>query len=201
MAHMKIDEDAFLEPAWYALQVVIGSEKQVEDSIRARAVSMHQEENIFDVLVPIRKATKVKTKKVNEQVVEEKMIVDENFQPGYVYVKMRYTPECWFVVRNTNKVLGILGSSGGGKAPVPVWDDEIEDIKRQMNIKPEVTTASIDFKGKVGDTVILHADGFEGQEAVIESIDAERQTVRVSYEFMNRTMENEFKISEIELYL
>jgi transcriptional antiterminator NusG len=41
---------------------------------------------------------------------------------------MEVTDESWFVVRNTPRVTGFLGSSGGGTKPVPLAEEEMKAI-------------------------------------------------------------------------
>ena len=55
--------------------------------------------------------------------------------PGYVLVEMIMSDESWYIVRNTPGVTGFLGSSGKGAKPVPLYDDEVERIFKEINDK------------------------------------------------------------------
>lgn len=67
------------------------------------------QDRIFDVVVPTEKKIRVKGGK---RVTEE-----ERIYPGYVLVDMIVTDDSWYVVRNTPRVTGFVGS---GTQPVPL---------------------------------------------------------------------------------
>lgn len=187
-----IDPDAFLGEAWYALQVVPGSEDIAKENIMARAESMGLQDKILDVLIPCRKVTKKKKDGTPKT-------VDENFQEGYIYVFMKYTKESWFVVRNTPKVLGILGSSGGGKAPVPVPQDEIDEIRLAMDqdvVKPQ---EELHFEGEIGSTVKIISGNFFGNVGTVSAIDNPHQTVHVLISLFGRETDAEVRFAEVEI--
>ena len=98
---------------------------------------------------------------------------------------MIVTDDSWFVVRNTPMVTGFLGSSGGGAKPVPLLNDEIIPILKQCGI-----TLEIEAEFKVGDVVDVISGTFVGQEATVEEIDIENQTVVVLVDFFGRSTPN-----------
>ena len=171
------------ERAWYVVQTYSGMENAVQRNIVNRADSMNMQDVIFNVLVP--EVTEIEKKK-NGDLKEVKV----KPYPGYVFIDMIVTDESWFMVRNTPMVTGFLGS--GGAKPVPLHDDEVAPILKMCGISLAKT-----FAGKVGDTVRITAGNFSGQEAVIDSIDEQREIVKVLISFFGRQTVAELSFNEV----
>ena len=112
---------------WYVVTTYSGFENSVKQDLERRMESMNMTHLIYQVLVP-EEVEEVTDKKGNVKQKVNKMF------PGYVFVEMEVEGEmdekAWFMVRNTPKVTGFLGSSGGGTKPVPVPKDEMDEIGR-----------------------------------------------------------------------
>lgn len=173
------------ERAWYAVQTYSGFESAAKRNIENRVVSMGMSDVIFNVLVP--EITRMEKNKKGEP----KEVVEKPY-PGYVFIDMIVTDDSWFMVRNTPMVTGFLGSSGGGAKPVPLQDDEIAPILKMCGI-----SLVKNFAGKVGDTVRITAGNFTGQEAVIDSIDEQREIVKVLINFFGRQTVAELNFNEV----
>ena len=89
---------------WYIIQTYSGYENAVKLDLERRVESMGMNDLIFRGIVP---EETVIEKKADGK---EKEKVKQLF-PGYVFVEMEVTDESWFVVRNTPRVTGFLGSS------------------------------------------------------------------------------------------
>ena len=101
------------ERNWYAIHTYSGYENAVTRNLKQRIDSLNMQDKIFNVVVPTEKKIRVKAGK---RVVEE-----ERIYPGYVLVEMIVDDESWFVVRNTPRVTGFVGS---GTQPVPLTEAE-----------------------------------------------------------------------------
>jgi transcriptional antiterminator NusG len=108
---------------WYAVHTYSGYEDAVARNLRQRIESMGMEGKIFTVLVPTEK--KIKIKNGRRRVVEEKIY------PGYVLVEMVVTDDSWYVVRNTPRVTGFVGS---GTTPTPLSPEEMESLQKRMGV-------------------------------------------------------------------
>ncbi|MFZ2593681.1 MAG: transcription termination/antitermination NusG family protein, partial [Minisyncoccia bacterium] len=109
------------ERHWYVLHTYSGYEEAVGRNLRQRIETMAMKDKIFNVVVPTEKKIKVKgTKRVEEQ---------EKIYPGYVLVDMIVDDNSWYVVRNTPRVTGFVGS---GTQPVPLSDAEAQDLFKRM---------------------------------------------------------------------
>ena len=175
------------ERAWYVVQSYSGMEQAAKRNLERRIESMNMKDYIFRVLIP---ETIRYEKKKNGEMKE----VVEKVYPGYIFVDMIVTDESWFVVRNTPMVTGFLGSSGGGAKPVPLLNDEIIPILKQCGI-----TLEIEAEFKVGDVVDVISGTFVGQEATVEEIDIENQTVVVLVDFFGRSTPNTLRFDQIKV--
>jgi transcriptional antiterminator NusG len=100
---------------WYAIHTYAGYENAVARNLKQRIESLGMENNIFNVIVPTEKKIKIKAGKRVEE--------EEKIYPGYVLVEMIVTDDSWFVVRNTPRVTGFVGS---GVVPVPLEKKEVD---------------------------------------------------------------------------
>src|SRR5574343_390528 len=110
------------ERNWYAIHTYAGYENAVARNLKQRIESLGMEDRIFNVLVPTEKKIKIKSGKRVEE--------EEKIYPGYVLVDMIVTEDSWFVVRNTPRVTGFVGS---GVYPVPIDKKEIDDLLKRMD--------------------------------------------------------------------
>ena len=161
----KFSSDAISsEPNWYAVHTYAGYENAVLRNLKQRIESLGMESKIFEAIVPTEKRIRVKGGK---RVVEE-----EKIYPGYVLVRMVVDEDSWFVVRNTPRVTGFVGS---GTTPVPMDPAEMDVLLVRM--KAEAPKHTIDL---VKDDLVLIGDGpFKDLEGKVGEIDEARGKVKV----------------------
>jgi len=156
---------------WYAIHTYAGYENAVERNLKQRIESLGMEDRIFDVIVPTEKKIRVKGGK---RVVEE-----EKIYPGYILVHMVVTENSWFVVRNTPRVTGFVGS---GTEPVPMDEAEVSSLMKRM--RAEAPKHRIDL---VKDDPVVIADGpFKDLEGKVGDIDEDRGKVKVLVSMFGR---------------
>src|SRR6185436_5835216 len=109
------------ERHWYAIHTYAGYENAVVRNLKQRIESLGMQDKIFQVLVPTEKKIKIKGGKRVEE--------EEKVYPGYVLVDMVVTDDSWFVVRNTPRVTGFVGS---GVQPVPLTESEFNALSKRM---------------------------------------------------------------------
>ena len=102
------------EARWYVVHTYSGYENKVATDLMTTAENRNLQDMIIDVKVPVEIVTETVGDKTKE--VENKLF------PGYVFVKMVYTDETWYVVRN---IRGCTGFVGPGSKPVPLTDAEV----------------------------------------------------------------------------
>lgn len=156
---------------WYIVTTYSGYENSVKQDLERRRESMNMQDLIFQVLVP------EEVKEVVDKKGKKKEKVEKLF-PGYVFVEMEVDGEmdedAWFMVRNTPKVTGFLGSSGGGTKPVPVPKSEMDAILDKLGLiqKPS-------FEISVGDKVEIVSGAFSGTVAEVVAVNIEKRTITI----------------------
>ena len=129
------------EKKWYVVNTYSGHEAKVKEKLDMRINSMDMQENIFRVIVPERKEIEIKDGKKKEKL--------KKLFPGYVLVEMIMSDESWYIVRNTPGVTGFLGSSGKGAKPVPLFDDEVERLFKEIGYNKEEVVVNYEIGDKV----------------------------------------------------
>ena len=175
-----------LEKRWYIIQTYSGFEDSVERDLKKRIETMEMQDYIFNVLIPTE--TIVETKADGSK--KEKV---KKLYPGYIFVEMIVTDESWFIVRNTPKVTGFLGSSGGGTKPVPLPPDEVANVFKKAGIVPEV---KIDYQ--VGDMVEVISGSMAGQIVEVTDIDLVNCKATVLFEMLGRQMDFDLDLTSLK---
>lgn len=156
---------------WYAIHTYAGYENAVARNLRQRIESLGMGDKIFNVVVPTEKKIKIKGGKRVEE--------EERVYPGYVLVEMDVTDESWYVVRNTPRVTGFVGS---GTKPVPLGQDEVDALFARM--ESDTPKHKIDFQE--GDAVTITDGPFKELEGKIGAVDEERGKVKVLVSMFGR---------------
>ena len=159
------------ERNWYAIHTYAGYENAVARNLKQRIESLGMEDKIFSVIVPTEKTIKVKGGKRVEE--------EEKIYPGYVLVDMIVTDDSWYVVRNTPRVTGFVGS---GVYPVPLEKTEIEALFGRMNAATPAHMIDLEI-----DEPITIVDGpFKDLEGKVSEVDNERGKVKVLVSMFGR---------------
>jgi transcriptional antiterminator NusG len=156
---------------WYAIHTYAGYENAVLKNLKQRIESLGMEDKIFNVIVPTEKKIKIKTGK--------KVEVEEKIYPGYVLVDMIVTDDSWFVVRNTPRVTGFVGS---GVYPVPLEQKEVDELFSRM----QKDTAKHSINLEVDDMIMVIDGPFKELEGKIEEVDEERGKIKVLVSMFGR---------------
>lgn len=176
---------------WYIVGTYSGYESSVKQDLERRMETMNMTDKIYQVIVP-EEITEVTDKKG-----KKKQKVSKLF-PGYVFVEMEIDKEmdekAWFMIRNTPKVTGFLGSSGGGTKPVPVPVEEMNRILISLGVVEKPT-----FDLYVGDKVEIIDGPFAGRVLEVASINEETEEVIVLVEmFGGRSTQMTFAFKQIK---
>ncbi|MBI1974575.1 MAG: transcription termination/antitermination protein NusG [Candidatus Zambryskibacteria bacterium] len=167
MAKQKISEGR----NWYVVHTYAGYENAVMRNLKQRIESYDMQDKIFNVIVPTEKKIKIKGGKRVEE--------EEKIYPGYILVEMIVTDDSWYVVRNTPRVTGFVGS---GVYPVPLDKKEIDSLFARMNADRVTHTINL-----LENDAVLIVDGpFKELEGKVSEIDEERGKVKVLVNMFGR---------------
>ncbi len=123
---------------WYVINTYSGHENKVRLNLLQRMKTMHQEQNVKEIVVP------------TEQVVEtkngQKVQTEKRVFPGYVMVNMKMNEDSWALVKNTPGVTGFVGSAN---KPVPLTPEEVDRILDTGTVEKPKAVAQF----SVGETV------------------------------------------------
>ncbi|OGZ60781.1 MAG: transcription termination/antitermination protein NusG [Candidatus Spechtbacteria bacterium RIFCSPLOWO2_01_FULL_46_10] len=156
---------------WYVLHTYSGYEDAVAQNLRQRIESLGMADKIFNVIVPKEKKIKIRGGK--------RHIVEEKVYPGYVLVEMIVTDDSWYVVRNTPRVTGFVGS---GTTPIPVASEEIAELQKRMGVDEPKHKIEV----KVGDPVKITDGPFKDFDGKVSAVDEEKGKVQVFVNMFGR---------------
>lgn len=156
---------------WYAIHTYAGYENAVAHNLKQRVESLGYEDRIFDVVVPVEKKIKIKRGK--------RAVEEEKVYPGYVLVDMVVTDDSWYVVRNTPRVTGFVGS---GIHPTPLMQNEVDELFNRMST--DTLKHKIDLQ--IDDHVSIVDGPFKELEGKIGEVDEARGKVKVMVSMFGR---------------
>lgn len=171
---------------WYIIQTYSGFENSVKEDLERRIETMGQQDYIFNVLIP-------EEEYMDEKKDGTKVLKKRKMFPSYVFVEMIVTEKSWFIVRNTPKVTGFLGSSGKGAKPVPLPPEEINQILRNVGLMEK---PSFDFV--IGQKVLIISGPFTDKIVEVSAVSEEKETLTVLLEVFGRYTPTEVKFSEVK---
>lgn len=178
---------------WYLVQVVSNYESKVKDELENKIFG-NDESEIDEIFLPTKKITN------KSGTTRERPLF-----PGYIFIKVYMTDESWYVIRNTQYVTGIVGSSGQRTKPTPIPEEQINEmiknkLNEESNEKSNVVSIDkdkLDFK--IGDLVDVLGGSFAGSFGKVLDINEEKATVSVEIEFFGRVTEVSIPVSEVKI--
>ena len=161
------------EPKWYILHTYSGYEAMVKESLLRLIENNNLQDSIVDVKIPTEQT-------IEEKANGKKKVVERKLLPCYVFIKMIYSNQIWYLVTNTRGVTGFCGPQG---RPIPMKEDEI----RKMRLEEYVVDA--DFN--VGDRVSIESGALEGFIGTIRETHDDTQRAKVSVVMFGREQDVE----------
>ena len=188
---------------WYVLQAMSGQEEKARDAMIAKRdydLRMDIDDGIGDVRVPMDK--KEERDKNNKPVVRFR-----KRYPGYVLAQLRLLTEdgesvhseVWELVKSIPGIIGFVGG-GNNSIPTPLSDFDVAEMLRiEEETENSAPKPKVEFR--VGDNVRITGQvAFMGYEGVVESVDMERQRVKVSVNIFGRSTPTELDFNSVERF-
>lgn len=149
---------------WFIVNTYSGHEARIATQLKARIKANSMEHLITKVLVPTQ--DKIVITKGKKKTVKEKIF------PGYVLIKMELNTDSWPVVRNTEGVIGFVGT---GNKPTPLNPDELKSILAFTKVKQPTYQTSF----ANGDAVKVFDGPFKDFVGSISEINQDKGQVKV----------------------
>ena len=178
-----------LPGGWYVIHSYSGYENKVKANLETRIKSMHLEDKIFDVVIPMEPVVEYKAGK--------KVTVERKKFPGYILVRLYMDDDSWYAVRNTPGVTGFVGS---GTKPTPLSRREVERILGVAKDEAKKEKPTFKPAWEVGETVRVVEGPFADFNGVIEDINVDQSKVRVLVDIFGRETPVELNFDQIVKY-
>jgi transcription termination/antitermination protein NusG len=171
------------EKNWYVIHTYSGYEERVKKNLEQRIKSMDSGDEIFQVIIPTEEEIEIKG--------GQKHTIAKKILPGYIIVEMKMNDKSWNIVRNTPAVTGFVGS--GGK-PVPLMEEEVQKILKQMRAE----TPKIKVGFKEGQSVRVTDGPFTDFVGVVDEVGLEKGKVKVLLSLFGRETPVELDFLQVE---
>ncbi len=174
---------------WFIVNTYTGSENVARASLVERIKSEGLEQYFGEVLVPTEKVAEVRAGVRRES--------KRKFFPGYLLVQMILTDESWHLVKNTQKIIGFLGTEKDkAKRPSPVPDSEIQRILGQLETSEVAAKPVVSFDEGTEVRVI---DGpFANFAGTVAEVSADKQKLKVLVSIFGRATPVELGFMQVE---
>lgn len=166
---------------WYVIHTYSGYESMVKDSLEKLIENNNLQDYIFEIQIPTEET-------LEEKANGKKKIVERKRFPTYVFLKMAYTNDLWYLITNTRGVTGFVGPQG---RPLPLTDEEVARNRLEENKK-------VDIDVLVGDEVQIISGALEGFIGKIISLNDGAQKAMVKVEMFGRSTDVEVDYVEIK---
>ncbi len=168
---------------WFAIHTYSGYEERVKRNLEQRVKFMDVESDISEVVIPTEEEIEVRN--------GQRHTVTKKILPGYVLIHMEMSDRGWNVVRNTPGVTGFVSS---GSRPVPMPEEEVFRILKQM--EEEVPKVKVGFRK--GQSVRVTDGPFIDFMGIVDEINADRGKVKVMLFLFGRETPVELDFLQVE---
>ncbi len=168
---------------WFVIHTYSGYEDRVKKNLEQRVKAMDSVDEVFQVTVPTEEEIEVKN--------GQRRTVTKKILAGYVLVQMKMSDQSWNVVRNTPGVTGFVGT---GNKPVPLREEEVDRILKQM--AAEAPKVKIGFRK--GQSIRVTDGPFIDFVGVVDDISPAKGKVKVLLSLFGRETPVELDFLQVE---
>jgi transcriptional antiterminator NusG len=170
---------------WYGVHTYSGFEYKVKLNLEERIRMLGVEDQFGQILVPSESVVELKN--------GERKTSMRKFFPGYILVQLELDNETWHIVKDTAKVTGFVG---GGTAPPPIPDAEVEKIMARMEEGAERPKPKVLYE--VGETVRVVDGPFLNFTGVVEDVNPDKGKLKVMVSIFGRVTPVELDFIQVE---
>ncbi|MDO8687636.1 MAG: transcription termination/antitermination protein NusG [Dehalococcoidales bacterium] len=171
------------EKRWFVIHTYSGHEERVKKNLEQRIKLMDSGDEVSQIVVATEDEVEVKS--------GQRRTVARKILPSYVLVQMKMSDQSWSIVRNTPGVTGFVGS---GTKPVPLQEEEINRILKQM--AAEAPKVKIGFRQ--GQSVRVNDGPFTDFVGIVDEISADKGKLKVLLSLFGRETPVELDLLQVE---
>ena len=168
---------------WFVVHTYSGHEERIKKNLEQRIKFMDAENEIFQVVIPTEEEIEIRS--------GQRCTVTKKVLPGYVLVQMKMSDQTWNIVRNTPGVTGFVGS---GSEPVPLPEEQVGQILKQM--AAEAPRIKVGFQK--GQSVRVIDGPFIDSVGVVDEVSPDKGKVKVLLTLFGRETPVELDSLQIE---
>ena len=187
----EIIDRPWLRPGqWYVVHSQSGYEAKVQLNMHSRIQSMHMEDRIYEIVIPMEDVVEFKAGR--KQTVKKKVF------PGYILVRCEMDDDTWFCIRNTPGVTGFVGQSQKGQKPTPLSRREVETFlsaKGDGKAAPKRKAPKLEYE--VGEGVRVKEGPFADFSGQVAEINADHMKLKVLVNIFGRETLVEMDFSQV----
>ena len=171
---------------WFVVQAYSGYEQKVKAAMEERIILADLKEKFGEILVPTEQVVELKS--------GEQKTTERRFFPGYILIQMDLDDDTWQLVKQTPRVSGFVG--GTREKPSPISDAEVNSIINRIEVGVEAPRPKTMFEP--GEVIRVCDGPFNDFNGVVEEVDYERNSVKVSVQILGRSTSVKLNFMQIE---
>ncbi len=168
---------------WYVVHTYSTYENKVKQYLEKKIENSDLGKTVEKIVVPMVEETDARTGEVD---------LRKAF-PGYILVKMIYTKETWYAVRNAPGVTGFVGPDPMN--PTPLTPEEV----RALNVDIDEISDEIFIDAfKIGDKINVISGPLAGNEGTVEAVLPEKKCIKAMVSMFGRRISAELEYIQVE---
>lgn len=168
------------EPKWYVIHTYSSYESMVKDNLEKIIENNNLQDKIFEIAIPTEET-------MEEKANGKKKVFERKKFPAYVFLKMIFSNDLWYLITNVRGVTGFVGPLG---RPMPLTSDEV------MRLELEKAPIVVDYA--VGDVVKIMSGPMQSFSGTVVSLNDLAQKAKVSVEMFGRITDVEVDYVQIK---
>ena len=185
MSEVEIEVKDEVSKSWYVIHTYSGFEQKVKTSLEEQFGRSLCKEALGEIVIPVEDVVEIRKGK--------KKVSSKKFFPGYVLISVDMSQDIWYMIKNTAKVTGFLGS---GSKPVPLSEEEVKTIKGQISGESSLFRPKFSFEK--GESVRVIDGPFLNFNGSVDEVNQEKGKVRVMVSIFGRATPVELEFSQVE---
>ena len=171
---------------WYVVHTLTGKEYTAKKALESQLENDPEKKKfVSNILIPTEKIAEVRE--------GEKKISERKFFPGYILVEMELNDKSWYLIKNTPGVTGFVGTR---TRPVPLAEEEVEEILKQTKEAKEKPVPKVLFKK--GEAIRVKEGPFKNFTGTIEEANLEKGKIKIMISIFGRPTPVELEAWQIE---